>query len=169
MNSQSARGAALVAVHVIHYALNETALEFTERFLEQDTAFHHLPDKDFQLVFHNTILRSTAPGGELRAQNAEMLETIPQIARTTSGAKAPSKIGHLSARPFVPPFLRQGRQGELKPCPDKTIRPFQHMLARDLKRERSAIGADGRGKPRPYEGKSNRKAASNLGAQAAVP
>lgn len=67
VNSQSARGAALVAVHVIHHALNETALEFAERFLEQDSAFDHLPDKDFQLVFHNTILRSTAPGVELRA------------------------------------------------------------------------------------------------------
>jgi hypothetical protein len=67
VNSQSARGATLITFHVIHHALNEAALEFTERFLEQDTAFHHLPDKDFQLVFHNQILRSAAPGAELRA------------------------------------------------------------------------------------------------------
>lgn len=67
VDSQSARGAALVAVHVVHHALNEAALEFAERFLEQDSAFHHLPDKDFQLVFHNTILRSAAPGTEQQA------------------------------------------------------------------------------------------------------
>jgi len=67
VNSQSARGAALIAFHMIHNALNETALEFPERFLEQDAAFHHLPDKDFQLIFHNCILRSAAPGAELRA------------------------------------------------------------------------------------------------------
>jgi hypothetical protein len=67
VNSQSARGAALIAFHMIHHALDETALEFAERFLEQDAAFHHLPDKDFQLIFHNCILRSAAPGAEQRA------------------------------------------------------------------------------------------------------
>jgi hypothetical protein len=53
VNSQSARGAALIAFHVIHHALDKTALEFPERFFEQDAAFHHLPDKDFQLILHN--------------------------------------------------------------------------------------------------------------------
>lgn len=67
VNSQSARGAALIAFHMIHNALDETALEFPERFLEQDATFHHLPDKDFQLIFHDYILRSAAPGAELRA------------------------------------------------------------------------------------------------------
>jgi len=67
VNSQGARGAALIAFHVIHHALDEATLEFPERFLEQDTAFHHLPDKDFQLIFHNTILRIAAPGAEVRA------------------------------------------------------------------------------------------------------
>jgi hypothetical protein len=47
VNSQSARGAALIAFRVIHHALDETTLEFPERFLEQDAMFHHLPDKDF--------------------------------------------------------------------------------------------------------------------------
>jgi hypothetical protein len=54
VNSQSARGAALIAFHVIHHALNEAALEFRKRFLEQDAPFHQ-------------ILRSAALGAELRA------------------------------------------------------------------------------------------------------
>ena len=62
MNSQSARGAALVAFHVIHDAFDETALEFGERFFKQDAAFHHLPNKGFQLILHNCILRSADAG-----------------------------------------------------------------------------------------------------------
>lgn len=71
VNPQSARGAALIAFHVIHYALNETALEFPERFLEQDATFHHLPDKNFQLVFHNCILRSAGTRTGVRAETQE--------------------------------------------------------------------------------------------------
>lgn len=67
VDSERARGAALVAFHMIHHTLDETALEFRKRFFEQDAAFHHLPDKGFQLILHNCILRSAALGAELRA------------------------------------------------------------------------------------------------------
>lgn len=58
MNSQKLRGPALIAVGSFQNTLDETFLEFTDRFIEQDSALHHLSHKAFQLISHVRTLRA---------------------------------------------------------------------------------------------------------------
>lgn len=62
MDSEGASGARLVAFLVLHHALNEAPLEFRHGFLEQNATVDQLRDERFQLILHNCILRSAAPG-----------------------------------------------------------------------------------------------------------
>ncbi len=57
VNTEKASSAALVAVGVVHGAFNEAPFKFGERFVEQDSAIHHLSDERFQLILHDFILR----------------------------------------------------------------------------------------------------------------
>jgi hypothetical protein len=58
MNSQKLRGAALVAVGSLQNPLDEALLEFPDGFIEQNSAFHHLSHKAFQLISHVRTLRA---------------------------------------------------------------------------------------------------------------
>jgi hypothetical protein len=57
MNPQNLRRAALVAMRPVQHALDETLLEFADRFVEQNSAIYHLRYQSFQLVSHNRTLR----------------------------------------------------------------------------------------------------------------
>jgi hypothetical protein len=57
MDSQHFRGPALVSIGALQRALDEPLLEFSDRFIEKNSAFHHLTHKPFQLVLHDCTLR----------------------------------------------------------------------------------------------------------------
>jgi hypothetical protein len=61
VNAQDLRGAGLIALGAIHYALNELLLEFRDGFSEQNAALHHLANQGFQLIFQNSFLRTAGP------------------------------------------------------------------------------------------------------------
>jgi hypothetical protein len=45
--AEDMRRSRLIAVGAVQNALDETLLEFSNRFVEKDAAFHHLHDKPF--------------------------------------------------------------------------------------------------------------------------
>jgi hypothetical protein len=57
VNSQEFSSPALIAVRSLQNALDEAFLEFTDGFIEQDSALHHLSHKAFQLISHVRTLR----------------------------------------------------------------------------------------------------------------
>ena len=57
VNAEDFCGAGLIAVGAIQNALDEALFEFTNSFIEQDPALHHLVDEPFQLIFHDVTLR----------------------------------------------------------------------------------------------------------------
>ena len=60
VNAEGLRGAGLISVVALKNALNETFLEFSDRFFEQDAALHHLRYQAVQLVSHVRTLRSSS-------------------------------------------------------------------------------------------------------------
>ena len=58
MNSQELRRPALIAVGSLQNPFDEAFLEFTHGFIEQNSAFHHLSHKAFQLISHVRTLRA---------------------------------------------------------------------------------------------------------------
>jgi hypothetical protein len=58
MNSQKLRGPALIAVGSLQNSFDEAFFEFPDGFIEQDSAFHHLSHKAFQLISHVRTLRA---------------------------------------------------------------------------------------------------------------
>ena len=57
MNSQKLRGPALIAVGALQNSLDEAFFELPNGFVEQNSAFHHLSHKAFQLISHVRTLR----------------------------------------------------------------------------------------------------------------
>jgi len=57
VNAKNFGGAGLVAVRTVQNALDEALFEFTDRFVKENTALHHLVDETFQLIFHDGTLR----------------------------------------------------------------------------------------------------------------
>jgi hypothetical protein len=57
MNTKDFGGARLVAIGAVQNALDEALLEFADGFIKQDSAFYHLIDEPFQLIFHSGTLR----------------------------------------------------------------------------------------------------------------
>jgi hypothetical protein len=58
VDSQKFRGPALIAVGSLQNPLDEAFLEFAHGFIEQNSAFHHLSHKAFQLISHVRTLRA---------------------------------------------------------------------------------------------------------------
>jgi hypothetical protein len=58
VNSQKLGSAALIAVGSLQNPLNEAFFEFPNRFIEQNSALHHLSHKAFQLISHVRTLRA---------------------------------------------------------------------------------------------------------------
>ena len=58
MNPQKLCGPALVAVGPFQNPLDEAFFELPDRFVKQDSAFHHLSHKAFQLISHVRTLRA---------------------------------------------------------------------------------------------------------------
>jgi hypothetical protein len=58
VDSQKLRGPALIAVGSLQNPLDEAFFEFPDRFIEQNSAFHHLSHKAFQLISHVRTLRA---------------------------------------------------------------------------------------------------------------
>jgi hypothetical protein len=58
MDSQKLGGPALIAVGPLQNPLDEAFFEFPDGFIEQDSAFHHLSHKAFQLISHVRTLRA---------------------------------------------------------------------------------------------------------------
>jgi len=54
-------GAGLVAVGTVQDALDETLFEFADGLIKKNSAFHHLIDEPFQLIFHDRTLRNELP------------------------------------------------------------------------------------------------------------
>ncbi len=57
MDAEDPRGAGLVAVGAVEHPLDEFLLEFVDRFVKQNPAFHHLANQAFELLFHWRTLR----------------------------------------------------------------------------------------------------------------
>src|SRR5713226_4339620 len=62
MNAEHACGAGLIAFGTVQHALDELLFKFRDRLVEHDSAFHHLSDQRFELVFHNGTLRREVRG-----------------------------------------------------------------------------------------------------------
>src|SRR6266404_3725936 len=62
VNAKNFSRAGLVAVGAVQDALDETLLEFADRFVKQNSSLHHLIDEPFQLIFHSGTLRSRTYG-----------------------------------------------------------------------------------------------------------
>jgi hypothetical protein len=58
MNSQKFSGSALIAVGSLQNPLDEAFFKFTDGFIEQNSALHHLSHKAFQLISHVRTLRA---------------------------------------------------------------------------------------------------------------
>jgi hypothetical protein len=58
VNSQEFSSPALIAVGSFQNPLDEAFFEFTHGFIEQNSAFHHLAHKAFQLISHVRTLRA---------------------------------------------------------------------------------------------------------------
>jgi len=58
MNPQKLGRAALIAVGALQNPLDKALFEFTHGFIEQNSAFHHLSHKAFQLISHVRTLRA---------------------------------------------------------------------------------------------------------------
>jgi hypothetical protein len=58
VNSQKFGRPALIAVSSLQNSLDEAFFEFTHGFIEQNSAFHHLSHKAFQLISHVRTLRA---------------------------------------------------------------------------------------------------------------
>ena len=57
MNSQEFSSPALIAVGSLQTSFDESFFEFTDGFIEQNSALHHLSHKAFQLISHVRTLR----------------------------------------------------------------------------------------------------------------
>jgi hypothetical protein len=57
VDSQELSRPALIAVGSLQNPFNEAFLEFAHGFIEQNSAFHHLSHKAFQLISHVRTLR----------------------------------------------------------------------------------------------------------------
>ena len=57
VNSQEFSSPALIAVGSLQNSFDESFLEFTDGFIEQNSALHHLSHKAFQLISHVRTLR----------------------------------------------------------------------------------------------------------------
>jgi len=58
VDSQKLGGPALIAVGSLQNPLDEAFFEFTDGFIKQNSAFHHLSHKAFQLISHVRTLRA---------------------------------------------------------------------------------------------------------------
>jgi hypothetical protein len=58
MNAQQFRRPALVAVGPLQNPLDESFFELSHGFIKQNSAFHHLSHKAFQLISHVRTLRA---------------------------------------------------------------------------------------------------------------
>jgi hypothetical protein len=58
MDSQKLCRPALIAVGSLQNPLDEALFEFTDGFIEQNSALHHLSHKAFQLISHVRTLRA---------------------------------------------------------------------------------------------------------------
>jgi hypothetical protein len=57
VNSQEFSSPALIAVGSLQNSFDESFFEFTDGFIEQNSALHHLSHKAFQLISHVRTLR----------------------------------------------------------------------------------------------------------------
>ena len=58
MNSQQFGSPALIAVGSLQNPLDEAFFELSHGFIKQNSAFHHLSHKAFQLISHVRTLRA---------------------------------------------------------------------------------------------------------------
>jgi hypothetical protein len=58
VNPQKFGGPALIAVSSLQNPLDKAFFEFTDGFIKQNSAFHHLSHKAFQLISHVRTLRA---------------------------------------------------------------------------------------------------------------
>jgi len=58
VNAQNFSRAGLVTIGAVQNAFDKAFLEFADRFVKKNSPLHHLTDKAFQLVFHDSTLRS---------------------------------------------------------------------------------------------------------------
>jgi hypothetical protein len=58
VNSQQARGARLITVETLQHALDKFLFKFVYCFVEMDPAIHHKPYQRFQLLLHDSTLRT---------------------------------------------------------------------------------------------------------------
>ena len=95
MNAEDLGGAGLVAVGAVQNALDETLLEFSHCFFEQDTPIHHLSDKPVELIFHDRTLRRiwfgpvcrySSSSRPVRMRKASLY--LARVALTTSDGRA---------------------------------------------------------------------------------
>jgi hypothetical protein len=61
VNAKNLGSAGLVAVGAVQDALDKTLFEFADGLIKKNSAFHHLIDEPFQLIFHDRTLRNELP------------------------------------------------------------------------------------------------------------
>ncbi len=62
--------ARLIALRAVQHSLDEFLLKFGNRLVEEDSAFDHLSDERFQLVFHDCTLHSEARNSQARPRHS---------------------------------------------------------------------------------------------------
>jgi len=58
VNAQNFSRSGLVTIGAVQNALDKAFFEFADRFVKKNSSLYHLTDKPFQLVFHDSTLRS---------------------------------------------------------------------------------------------------------------
>jgi hypothetical protein len=61
VNSQKFRSPRLIPISAFQRPFDKPFLKFNHSFFKQNPALNHLPDKSFQLFFHDRTLHSDAP------------------------------------------------------------------------------------------------------------
>ena len=56
--SQEPRSSRLITVKTVQHALDKFLFKFVDRFIEMDSALHHQANQRFQLLLHNSTLRT---------------------------------------------------------------------------------------------------------------
>jgi hypothetical protein len=55
VDAQNLRRARLVALRTVQHSFNESLFKLAHRLIEQDSPFHHLAYKSFELILHGTL------------------------------------------------------------------------------------------------------------------
>jgi len=93
VNAERLGGAGLVSVVALQDSLDETFLEFTDRFFEEDAALHHLGYQAVQLISHVRTLRCRSNFPEGARQLIQLVPDQNPVRFAVFGASSVDNIG----------------------------------------------------------------------------